>query len=168
MGVQLAMVHIRRFESKDSESVKGLITEIMDREFPEDKSAFALGDLDSLQDSYGNDGEVFFVAENGSHVVGTVGVKREDQGIALLRRIFVAPTHRKKKIGLQLLNQAIDFCEKAGYRELVFKTTSKMTGAIGLVKNRGFQSRAKIPVGPVELLKFTLSLNKKNNHKGNS
>jgi len=37
-----------------------------------------------------------------------------------------------------------------------------MAASIELVKKVGFQSRAKIPLGQVELLKFSLSLEGKN------
>jgi N-acetylglutamate synthase-like GNAT family acetyltransferase len=152
------VVHIRRFETQDGEAVKKLIMQIMDREFQEDKAVFAFDDLDALLNSYGNLGEAFFVAEESRRLVGTVGIKRENERIALLRRIFVDPEYRKKQIGLKLLNRAIEFCEDVGYRELVFRTTSRMTGAIELVKKQGFQPRAKVPMGQIELLKFTLSL----------
>lgn len=153
------MVQIRHFEKQDGKSIRMLISEIMDGEFPEDKAAFTMDDLERLEgDSYGKLGEAFFVAEEGRRIIGTVGVKREDDRIALIRRIFVAPAYRKKRIGLQLLDRAIEFCEEVGYRELVFKTTSRMSGAIGLVKKRGFQSRAKVPMGQLELCKFSLSL----------
>jgi GNAT superfamily N-acetyltransferase len=72
--------------------------------------------------------------------------------------MFVSPDYRKRKIGLELLNRAIAFCEEVGYRELLLKTTSRMADAIELVQKRGFQSRAKVPMGRVELLKFSLSL----------
>lgn len=134
----------------------------MDLEFSEDKLAFPSEDLDGLEISYGRLGEVFFVAEDGRKVVGTVGVKREDNRVALIRRIFVAPEYRKKQIGIRLVNRALDFCREVGYRELVFKTTSRMGGAIELVKKVGFQSRAKIPLGQVELLKFSMSLDGRN------
>ena len=152
------MVQIRRFDARDGESVKRLINQIMDGEFKEEKPAFSQEDLDSLEDSYGKLGEAFFVAEDDKKIIGTVGVKREDDRVALIRRIFVAPNYRKKKIGLQLLNRAIEFCEEVGYRELIFKTTSRMSNAIELIQGRGFQSRAKIPMGQLELLKFALSL----------
>ena len=152
------MVQIRRFEGRDTESIKKLIDEIMNGEFHDELVAFSPEDLEALNDSYGKLGEAFFVAEEGSRVVGTVGVKREDDRVALIRRIFVAPEYRRKKIGLRLLNQAIEFCEEVGYRELVFKTTSTMADAIELVKGRGFQSRAKVPMGHLELLKFSLSI----------
>lgn len=152
------MVQIRRFEKQDAEAVKKLIAGIMDGEFREEKPALSLEDLENLGASYGNFGEAFFIAEEGRRIVGTAAVKREDDRIALIRRIFVAPEYRKKRIGLQLLNRAIEFCREVGYRELIFKTTSRMSAAIELVKKRGFQSRAKVPLGRMELLKFSLSL----------
>lgn len=154
-------VQIRRFEQADKEAIRKLIGQIMDGEFKEDKEAFSFEDLDYLEKHYGNFGEAFFVAEEGGRVVGTTGVKREDDRIALIRRIFVTPDYRKKQIGSRLLNRAIDFCREVGYRELTFRTTSRMTAAIELVKKQGFQSRAKVPMGRVELLKFTLSLDAK-------
>lgn len=155
------MVKVRRLEPRDGDAVRTLITRIMDEEFPEDKGAFSAEDLATLAESYGRLGEAFFVAEEGKKIVGTVGVKREDERLALIRRIFVAPEYRKRKIGLELLNRAIEFCDEVGYQELVFKTTSRMSGAIGLMKRRGFQSRAKVPMGQLELLKFGLSLREK-------
>ena len=152
------MVHIRHFGHEDAEAIKKLINQIMEGEFKDEKPAFSQEDLDSLHESYGRLGEAFFVAEDGKKLIGTVGIKREDDRIALIRRVFVAPEYRNKQIGLRLLNRALDFCKEVGYRELVFKTTSKMSGSIELVKKLGFQSRAKVPLGKVELLKFSLSL----------
>ena len=155
------MIQIRNFESGDAEAVKQLIGKIMDDEFQEEKAVFSSSDLDAIPQSYGKSGEAFFIAEDGNRVVGTVGIKREDDRVALVRRIFVDPQYRNQKIGYQLLDRAVEFCEERGYRELVFKTTSRMTGAIELFKKKGFQSRAKVPMGEVELLKFVLSLARK-------
>ena len=155
------MVQIRRFEIDDKEPIKKLITGIMDVEFLEDKVAFSVDDLENLENHYGNFGEAFFVAEDGKKIVGTAAVKREYNRISLIRRIFVAPDYRKKRIGFRLLHRAIEFCKEVGYRELTFRTTSRMTAAIELMKKQGFQSRARVPMGGVELLKFTLSLETK-------
>lgn len=152
------MVKIRRVEGTDSEAVKELILKIMDEEFHEDKAAFSTADIDRLAEAYGGLGEAFFVAENSGHIVGTVGVKREDDRNAFLRRIFVAPAYRKKRIGSELIKRAIDFCHEVGYQELIFKTTSHMKGACELVQNHGFHLRAKVPMGQLELLKFSLPL----------
>ena len=152
------MIQIRHFEPRDSEEIKKLITGIMDGEFSQEKAAFSFDDLETIGDAYGSLGEAFFVAEEDQKVIGTIAVKREDERVALIRRIFVALPYRKKKVGLRLLNRAVDFCKEVGYRELMFKTTSRMTGAIELFKKEGFHPRAKVPMGNLELVKLTLSL----------
>lgn len=157
------MIQIRRYSPTDVPAIKTLIQSIMEQEFQDDRAAFPIEDLDALQHSAGKLGDAFFVAEDKKRIVGTVGVKREDERVAFLRRIFVDPEYRKRKIGLQLINRAIEFCEEAGYHELIFKTTSRMTNAIELVRKRGFQSRAKVPMGAIELMKFSLPLR---NHQG--
>ena len=157
------MIQIRRYTPTDVPSIKELIQDIMEQEFQEDREAFPIEDVDALRHSTGKLGDAFFVAEDKKRIVGTVGVKREDERVAFLRRIFVDPEYRKRKIGLQLINRAIEFCEEVGYHELIFKTTSRMTDAIELVRKRGFQSRAKVPMGAIELMKFSLPLK---NHGG--
>lgn len=153
------MVKIRKFQPGDEQAVKDLIAGIMNQEFPQSLSAFPLDDLNHIQDVYGKLGEAFFVAEDSHKIIGTVGVKREDDRIALLRRIFVAPEYRKQKIGVQLVERTIEFCKEVGYQEIVFKSSSKMDGAIRLCQKKGFHQRAKLEMGGMELLKFVLAFN---------
>lgn len=153
------MIKLRKYQPEDGEPVRALITEIMAKEFPQSASAFPLDDLHHIEDVYGKLGEAFFVAMDGSKIVGTVAVKREDDRVALLRRIFVSPTHRKQMIGMRLIERAIEFCREVGYQEIIFKTSSKMDGAIRLCQKNGFHQRAKLEMGGLELLKFVLLLN---------
>ena len=154
------MITIRRSMQEDDAAVVELITSIMDSEFHDAKHAYPTEDVECIEKAYGAIGEAFFVAvDNKSHqVVGTVAIKKEDDRVALLRRLFVAPTHRNLKIGKRLIDRALDFCREVGYEEVVFKTTSKMSGAIDLCCKNGFVQRAHIVLGPVELIKLSLSL----------
>ena len=137
-----------------------LISSIMDREFHDVKHAYPTEDVECIEKAYGGIGEAFFVAvDNKTHkVVGTVAIKKEDGRVALLRRLFVASTHRNLKIGKRLIDRALDFCREVGYEEVVFKTTSKMSGAIDLCRKNGFVQRAHIVLGPIELIKLSLCL----------
>lgn len=159
------MFHIRRFEPKDQDSVAALITEIMSEEFRDEAKAYPTDDLKHIQQTYGGLGEAFFVATNGNQIIGTVAIKKEDERVALLRRLFVAAPFRKQQIGFKLMDRALEFCDEVGYHEIVFKTTSQMKGAIKICENRGFAPRAKLPMGSVELLKFSLSLRDRIKHK---
>lgn len=151
-------VTIRKYKSGDEPAIKSMITAIMGREFREDQGAYPTEDLESIEKSYGKLGDVFFVAEAGSKVVGTVAIKKEDDRIALLRRLFVDTDYRNQRLGVKLIDRALEYCREVGYQELVFRTTSRMEGAIRLCQKKGFVQRAKIQLGDFELLKFTLHL----------
>ncbi len=152
------MITIRRFAEGDHDDVVALIQGVMSKEFAQDAYAYPTADLDAINDTYGGLGEAFFVAIDGKKVVGTVGIKKEDDRIAFLRRMFVSPDYRGQKIGSKLVERALQFCEEVGYEEFVFRTTSRMTQAIELCKKNGFVQRAKIQLGPIELFKFVRPL----------
>ena len=152
------MISIRRFSDEDHDEVVGLIKGIMSQEFAQDSYAYPTTDLDTISDTYGGLGEAFFVALDGKKVVGTVGIKKEDDRIALLRRMFVSADYRGQQIGMKLMCRALQFCEEVGYDEFVFRTTSRMNKAIELCKKNGFIQRAKIQLGPIELFKFVRAL----------
>jgi len=163
----MSEVEIRKFQTGDAVSVKALVTNILQAEFPRDFKAYPSGDLDDIEDSYGKLGEAFFVACADGKIVGTVGIKQDDQRTALLRRLFVDDPFRGKHLGSQLADRAIEFCKEVGYDELVFKTTSSMQSAIELGRKKGFIAKARINLGDVELVKFALHL-KNNNVKAAS
>lgn len=154
------MVTIRRCVKEDEPAVIELINSIMNHEFHEAKKAYPTEDVECIEKAYGGVGAAFFVAvdDHSGEVVGTVAVKKEDERVALLRRLFVAQTHRNLKIGKRLIERALEFCREVGYEEVVFKTTSRMSGAIDLCKKNGFVQRSHILLGPIELLKLALPL----------
>jgi len=149
------VIEIRKIRKGEEESAKKLIDSIMRSEFSGALTSYPTDDLDAIQDHYGGLGEAFLVAVDGNRIVGTVAVKREDERTALLRRVFVDPANRKQRIGFQLMKKAIDFCSEVGYQEVIFKTTSEMKAANKLCQDNGFQEKARIPLGPTALIKFT-------------
>ena len=157
------MITIRRFASEDQDQIRDLISGIMNEEYTEAAPAYPTTDIDNIPAAYGGLGEAFFVATQDGRIIGTVAIKKEDDRIALLRRLFVSPDHRKKQIGIKLIDHALQFCGDVGYREIVFKTTSQMVSAVKVCEKKGFVQRAKINLGSLELLKFSLSL--RNGHK---
>lgn len=152
------MIKVSRFKTEHQEDVVSLINRIMGEEFGDALSAYPTDDLKSIEKSYGALGEAFFVALDNKRVVGTAAIKKEDDRVAFLRRLFVSPDFRGQKIGSKLLEAALAFCKDVGYEEVVFKTTSRMTGAITVCQKSGFIPRARLNLGSTELMKFSLSL----------
>ena len=155
---------IRLVKQADDQEVKEVILAILEEEFPAEERAFLSTDIENVSKSYSSNGEVFFVACDDGAIIGTVGIKREDERNALLRRIFVKSDYRGKKIGFQLIQRAIQFCQEKGYGEIIFKTTSRMKDAIRLCEANGFVRKATIQLGDLDLFKFTIHLNKDKNH----
>lgn len=154
----MASITIRRYEHSDGPRVRELIEGIMEAEFRDAKSVYPTDDIDRIEQAYSGLGEAFFVAVNGPKIIGSVAIKKEDDRVALLRRLFVSPSFRKQRIGIKLVDRALKFCDEVGYKEIIFKTTSQMEGAARLCQKCGFVQRAKLSLGAVELLKFSLSL----------
>ncbi len=151
-------IKIRRFETSDQGKVIQLITDIMNGEFHEDRAAYPVDDIQDVKSTYGGIGESFFVASSNGSVLGTAGVKQEDTRTALLRRLFVDPAHRNKKIGKKLIESVLSFCDETGYEEVVFKATSRMQAAIQALQKSGFVVRAKVHLGQLELVKLSVML----------
>ncbi|MCX5716601.1 MAG: GNAT family N-acetyltransferase [Candidatus Omnitrophica bacterium] len=150
---------IRRFTENDGPKIKELILSILEKEYPFDRKAYPDTDLDNINETYGGPNETFFITEQDNAIVATAGIKEDSKETALLRRVFVKPEERGKGYGSQLLDEAIRFAKSNGYKELVFRTTSKMVRAIELCKKKGFREAEKIDLGGFFIHKFVLDLN---------
>lgn len=154
----MAELEIRKYQSSDAIGVKALIDGVLAKEFPREAEAFPTDDLDDIATSYGKVGEAFFVASRDGKVVGTIAVKQEDERTAFLRRLYVESAHRGQRLGGRLVDRAIEFCREAGYDEVIIKTTSSMQSAVRLCEKKGFVLKARLHIGPIELLKLALFL----------
>ncbi len=137
-------MYIRSFKTEDNEAVKELIGSVMAKEYPQDQKAYQYGDLDSIVDAYGKLREKFLTANEGSSIIGTAGIKEDSKNTALLRRLFVHPSHRGRGVGSMLVDTALDFCKMNGYKFVSFRATSNMKAAIELLcQKKGFTEKDK-------------------------
>lgn len=149
---------IRKTKTEDAPHVLKLVNSILAEEFPDDQSAYAVNDLNSLAESYQAPNSVFFVAEEKRHIIGTCGVKAEGSETAILRRFFVDKQFRGQGIGCGLLKEALQFCKDRGFREVVIRTSTSMEQAIRLCRSFGFTEDERWPMGQVTLVLYRLRL----------
>lgn len=149
---------IRKFSKTDSQKVKELILSVLEKEYPFEKKAYSNTDLENIEIAYGGPRDIFFVVEENGELVATAGIKEDTKDTALLRRVFVKPQERKKGYGSMLLEEAMKFCAEKNYSKIVFRTTSKMTGAIALCRKKGFREEDKIDLGGFSIHRFVLKL----------
>lgn len=157
-GVSAPAVTIRASRSGDETKVVQVVAGILQSEFSQDQPAYPTDDLERLADSYAGPNSTFLVAEQDARIVGTCGVKAESPQTAILRRLFVSPTCRGKGVGSQLLKEALSFCRKRGFREVIIRTSTRMQQAIRLCMAEGFQEEGRWTLGEVTLIRFRLKL----------
>ena len=149
---------IREFESKDAPRVKNLISSIIAREFPELIKIYSIEDINHIFECYGGKREIFLVLENEGQIAGTVAVKEEDKNTAFLRRLFVSSSFRKKGYGTSLIENAVKFCKKHNYKQIVFQGNEKMIAALRLCAKQGFKEQEAAVIDNLAILRYTLSL----------
>ncbi len=149
---------VRKFEIDDGKKVKDLILSILTKEYPFDESAYENSDISNIGDTYGGQRDVFFVIESDDDIMGTVGVKEDSKDTALLRRLFVKPSCRRKGYGSLLVSKALSHCRKNHFKRVVFRATGRMSQAINLLKKTGFREIEKIDLGGFQIYKFSLDL----------
>jgi GNAT superfamily N-acetyltransferase len=72
------------------------------------------------------------------HAVGCVALRRIDATTAEVKRLYVRPEARGKRVGRQLVEQLIAAARESGYRRLVLDTLPQMPEAQALYRSFGF------------------------------
>lgn len=149
---------LRSFKSEDQDGVKDLILTVLSKEYPFDKTAYSDSDLLKIGQTYGGQRNAFFVIEEKGKVVGTVGIKEDSPGEALLRRLFVSASCRGHGYGTELLEKAVDFCKSNGYMRIYFRCTDRMNDAMKLCMKKGFKETEKLEVGGFNIHKLEFAI----------
>lgn len=151
-------MQVRAFERKDNNNVKNLIVSILTTEYPFDKSVYENSDLSDISNAYGEKRDSFLVLENKGKILGTIGIKEDSKETALIRRLFVDPSCRRKGYGALLLEKGISHCKRNNFTHIVFRTTGRMAQAINLLKKTNFKEVEKIDLGGFRIYKFMLDI----------
>ena len=149
---------IRTWKVSDSPQIVELVQAILRQEFPQDQQAYPVEDLQNLEKSYGGTGNSFLVAEDKGRVIGTCGVKADGDQTAILRRFFVDSGYRGKGVGRGLLDQALVFCRKNKFKEVVIRTAASMERAIQVCRKAGFEPDGDWSFSGATLVRYRLKL----------
>jgi ribosomal protein S18 acetylase RimI-like enzyme len=83
-------------------------------------------------------GTILVAKENGA-IVGCVAVRPLGPEICEMKRLYVKPAHRSKKLGRELAVAIIEEAKKLGYKAMRLDTVEAMKEASALYRALGFQ-----------------------------
>jgi ribosomal protein S18 acetylase RimI-like enzyme len=91
-----------------------------------------------LKEMYSFPNGAIVLSKSENIFTGCVAVRKKENGIAELKRMFIKEEYRKEGIGALLLQKALEIAKKLYYKKIKLDTLDTMTPAINLYKKYGF------------------------------
>ena len=98
-----------------------------------------LNDVDNYQQTYVENRGLFLVVLDGDKLVGTGGIKKLEDNIAELKRLWLLEEYHRQKIGYQVVARLLDFARKYEYKKVRLQTSQRQKRAIQFYTDLGFR-----------------------------
>jgi putative acetyltransferase len=99
------------------------------------------------------------LAKEDNQVMGCIALKPIGEGVCEMKRLYVRPAARGKRLGNQLVEELINFAQKVGYKTMKLDTISSLKQAIKLYRSKGFVETDAYVYNPLsEVHYFQLTL----------
>lgn len=95
-------------------------------------------ELTELKTMYRRPEGAIILCKEANEFIGCVGIRKIDDSIAELKRMFIKPAFQKQGTGKALLQKAVELAKSLNYHVIRLDTLSYMTPAINLYKQYGF------------------------------
>lgn len=90
------------------------------------------------------DGRLFLVETDGQ-IAGTISLRKIRRNCGEIKRMYVRPQFRGRKIGTLMIDEVIKVSKNNGYSDLYLDTAQFMSSAVSLYKKFGFQETEPYP-----------------------
>jgi len=106
-------------------------------------------ELATLPGDYARPAGRLFLAFEEQQTAGCGALRRIDDGVCEMKRLYVRPAFRGKGAGIELIDALIRSARKIGYQHMRLDTLPSMTRAIAIYRSLGFKAIAPYRVNPV-------------------
>jgi ribosomal protein S18 acetylase RimI-like enzyme len=111
-------------------------------------------ELQNIQGEYGPPSGSVLLALYGEQAAGCVALRKWDEHVCEMKRLYVQPDFNGKGIGRKLASSIIDEAKNLGYHFMRLDTLPTMEQAISLYRSLGFYSIEPYRFNPVEGTKY--------------
>ena len=142
------MINILPIQPRQIEDAKYIISAVAQRIFEPDKTVQyfydvleeerELHDVDNFQQEYVDNRGLLLVVMDDKKLVGTGAIKKLEENIAELKRLWLIEEYHGQRIGYQVVSQLLDFARAHGYEKVRLQTSQKQERAVRFYKQFGF------------------------------
>ena len=142
------MINITPIQVHQIEDAKYVISAVAQRIFVPEKTVQdfydileeerELQDVDNFQYEYVENRGLFLVVMDGKNLVGTGAIKKLDENVAELKRLWLLEEYHGQQIGFQVVSQLLNFARTHGYQKIRLQTSQKQERALRFYKQFGF------------------------------
>ena len=98
-----------------------------------------LKDMDDIQKNYFDNGGVFLVITIDNQIVGMGAIRRLEEQVCELRRLWLLIEHHGKGLGYRLMMELMRYAREIGYEKMRLETAPKyLTRATAFYRRVGF------------------------------
>ena len=107
-------------------------------------------ELKTIDKQYSKPQGTLLIVYDGMMAIGCVALRKWDNEIGEIKRMFVLPEYRGHKIGQRLLEQILDIAQELKYNKVRLDTISTMKAALKLYRLYGFHEIPAYRFNPIE------------------
>ncbi|MDE7266718.1 MAG: GNAT family N-acetyltransferase [Lachnospiraceae bacterium] len=109
-------------------------------------------ELEHLEIKYGQPYGRLYIAYCDEKLAGCIGLRKIDAQNCEMKRLYVRPEFRGKRIGNQLVQKIINDAKKIGYSHMLLDTLPFLQSAIHMYKQYGFYEIPSYNNSPMDTL----------------
>ena len=145
-------ITLRNAASGDIDQIKAILFSALNEYGIAIPNNYPVADINSIGDI--NRDEKVFVLVRNDRVIGFILLIPINEECIELKRLYITPSERGKRLGEYLLNQAIKFAKEKNLKYIRLETTSKFKEAVSLYKKHGFSELNEVEKAPGHDLAF--------------
>lgn len=131
---------LRDYQKGDEEAVYRLVQKVLAGYGLATNPKETDKDLSDIQKNYLRPGGCFRVIENDGKIIGSYGIYVLSSGTCELRKMYLLPVFQGRGMGKLMVEEALKFARKKGFKEMVLETNSRLKNAVALYRKYGFKS----------------------------
>jgi putative acetyltransferase len=142
------VIEIKPLQQRQIEQAKQIVTTVClevwrDIVTEEELNRYdSMSDIEHMRLHYFDNGGVFLVLVDNEHVVGTGAIRKLDNEVCELKRMWFLKEYRGQRWGWNMAQRLLDFARQAGHRKvrLDLVNEERQLQALKLYKRLGFYS----------------------------